>query len=86
MPITYTLTKNPGNLFRLSGSWILVNTTSLALGKSYPVTVKIDNGLGTVTLKNLVLAAGAVSSSLKPTLQFNRQPNSQYIGTAIGGV
>jgi hypothetical protein len=82
MAFTYTFTSNPGNLFNIVGSQIRVNNSSIAVG-NYPVTVRADDGFGTIIFQNLVLVATA---SLTPMLQFNLAPNSQYVGTLMGSV
>lgn len=82
MAFTYTFTSNPGNLFNIAGAQIRVNNSSIAAG-SYPVTVRADDGFGTIIFQNLVLVAGP---ELIPMLRFNFAPNSQYVGTLIGGV
>lgn len=82
MPFTYTLTSNPGNLFNILGAQIRVNNSTIAVG-NYPVTVRADDGFGTIIFQNLVLVA---SPPLIPMLKFNLAPNSQYIGTIIGSV
>jgi hypothetical protein len=82
VPFTYTLTSNPGNLFNISGTQIRVNNSSIAVG-SYPVTVRADDGFGTIIFQNLVLVA---TPSVSPMLRFNLATNSQYIGTLIGSV
>jgi hypothetical protein len=82
VPFTYTLTSNPGNLFNISGTQLRVNSSTIAIG-SYPVTVRADDGFGTIIFQNLVLVA---TPPLTPMLRFNLAPNSQYVGTMIGGL
>jgi hypothetical protein len=69
-------------LFNISGTQIRVNNSSIAVG-SYPVTVRADDGFGTIIFQNLVLVATA---ALTPMLRFNLPTNSQYIGTMTGSV
>lgn len=83
MPFTYTFTSNPGNLFNISGSNIIVNNSSIEAG-SYPVTVRADDGFGTVIFQNLRLIA--TGGTVPPSLNFSLAQNSQYITTIIGSV
>ena len=56
---TYTFTSNPGTLFNISGSNLRVTSTTIAAG-SYPVTIRADNGAGSVIDKAFLLTATAV--------------------------
>lgn len=83
---TYTLTSNPGNLFNIAGNTLRVNNSAIVAG-NYPVTVRADDGFGTIIFQNLVLTAtGLVSPPLSPSLRFDQPFNSQYIGTLLGSV
>ena len=82
MPFTYTLTSNPGSLFNILGDQVRVNNGSIVSG-NYPITVRADDGFGTIIFQNLVLVAG---DPLTPMLDFSLAPNSQYGGTLIGSV
>lgn len=80
MPFTYTLTSNPGNLFNIAGTQLRVNNSTIAAG-NYPVTVRADDGFGTIIFQDLVLVATA---PLTPMFRFNQAPNSQYGGGLLG--
>ncbi len=73
---TYSFQSNPGTLFNISGSSLRVTSTTIAAG-SYPVTIRADNGAGSVIDKVFLLTATAVGGSA--ALQFNFASNSQYI-------
>ena len=86
MAYTYTFTSNPGNLFNISGNTIRVNNSTIVAG-NYPVTVRANDGAGSIVDQNLLLIASAVvSPPLSPALKFDTPPNSQYVGTTLGGV
>jgi hypothetical protein len=73
---TYSFTSNPGTLFNISGSDLRVTSTTIAAG-SYPVTIRADNGAGSVIDQPFFLTATAVGGS--PSLDFSDPDNSQYI-------
>ncbi len=60
---TYSFQSNPGTLFNISGSSLRVTSTTIAAG-SYPVTIRADNGAGSVIDKVFMLTATASSSPL----------------------
>jgi len=53
---TYSLTSNPGILFNISTASLRVNNGTIAAGP-YPVTVKADNGAGSVVTRAILLTA-----------------------------
>lgn len=85
MAYTYTFTSNPGNLFSISGNTILVNNSLIAAG-NYPVTVRANDGLGSIVDQNFTLIAIAVIPPVTSALKFNVTSNSQYVGTLLGGI
>lgn len=56
---TYTFQSNPGTLFNISTASLRVTSTTIAAG-SYPVTIRADNGAGSVIDKVFLLTATAV--------------------------
>lgn len=82
MAYVFTFTSNPGNLFKISGNQILVNSSTIAAG-DYPVTVRADDGQGSVVITNYLLTATAAAAPPPAALKFNVSSNSQYIGTAM---
>lgn len=77
---TFSLTSNPGTLFNISGSSLRVTSTTIAAG-SYPVTIRADNGAGSVIDKVFLLTATGVGGGAG--LLFNVASNSQYIGQVV---
>jgi len=63
---TYSFQSNPGTLFNISGSDLRVTSTTIAAG-SYPVTIRADNGAGSVIDKAFLLTATAVVGASTPT-------------------
>jgi len=85
MAYTYTFTSNPGNLFNISGNTIRVNNSTIAAG-SYPVTVRANDGAGSIIDQVLILIATGIVPPPAPALKFDAPSNSQYVGTVLGGV
>ena len=59
---TYSLTSNPGTLFNISGASLRVTSTTIAAG-SYPVTIRADNGAGSVIDRVFLLTATAAAGT-----------------------
>ncbi len=59
---TYSFQSNPGTLFNISGSSLRVTSTTIAAG-SYPVTIRADNGAGSVVDKVFLLTATAAAGT-----------------------
>ena len=59
---TYSLTSNPGTLFNISGSSLRVTSTTIAAG-SYPVTIRANNGAGSIIDKAFLLTATAAAGT-----------------------
>ena len=57
---TYTFTSNPGTLFNISGALLRVTSTTIVAG-SYPVTIRADNGAGSVVTRAFLLTATAAT-------------------------
>lgn len=64
---TYTLTSNPGTLFAISGSNLNV-AASLSAG-SDPITVKADNGAGSVVTRSFLITVTHAGSGYVPTFE-----------------
>lgn len=59
---TYSFTSNPGTLFNISTASLRDNTGTNGAG-SYPITIKADNGAGSVVTKAfLITATSAVTN------------------------
>jgi hypothetical protein len=58
---TYTFTSNPGTLFNISTASLRDNTGTNGAG-SYPITIKADNGAGSVVSKAFLITATAAST------------------------
>jgi len=56
---TFSLTSNPGSLFSITTNQLKVANASIAAG-SYPVTIKADNGAGSVVTRPFLLSATSV--------------------------
>ncbi len=59
---TYSFQSNPGTLFNISGSSLRVTSTTIAAG-SYPVTIRADNGAGSVIDRVFLLTATPVGGA-----------------------
>ncbi len=62
---TYSLTSNPGTLFNISTTSLRVTSTTIAAG-SYPVTIRADNGAGSIIDKVFLLTATPVAGAGSP--------------------
>lgn len=62
---TYTFTSNPGTLFSITGSSLKV-AAALTAG-SDPITIKADNGAGSVITRAFLITVTHASASFVPT-------------------
>lgn len=58
---TFSLTSNPGSLFSITTNQLKVANATITAG-SYPVTIKADNGAGSVVTRSFLLTATGTSS------------------------
>ena len=56
---TFSLTSNPGSLFSITTNQLKVANASISAG-SYPITIKADNGAGSVVTRSFLLTATGV--------------------------
>ena len=78
---TYTFTSNPGSLFAINGT-ALSNAISPLTPGSDPITVKADNGAGSVVSSPFLITVIA-SAAFAPSLNFSNATDSMYAGTVI---
>ena len=78
MPFTYTITSPTGQNvpFNILGNQLRVNDSSLAPG-DYPITVRADDGLGTIIFQTMTITCVAAAPPA-PSLRYNQAQNSQY--------
>ena len=79
---TYTFTSNPSNLFAINGTALSNAIYPLTAG-SDPITVKADNGAGSVVSSPFLITVIASAGGFAPSLDFSNATDSMYAGTVI---